>query len=169
MNTLLQHRTRLANNPDAYEHDLVRVKGTTAPKHLKQCGFSRVTGELVNKFVEFVFETQERRPFFHVEVEGRPPFCWNAPKHWNEPYICYEWGHLRSRNQNEDAHQIENLCLQSARCNQHIQTSMNVEEVLQWLSGSRVATRINDVLERRRELFQSPEWKRLLADLEGFR
>ena len=77
------------------------------------------------------------------------PFCWNSPKDWDKDYIRYEWGHLRSRNLNGDAHQIENICLQSARCNQHVQTSMDIAEVLVWLSGSAIAARVQTVLERR--------------------
>jgi hypothetical protein len=169
--TLRVHRMALAHNPRrTYEFDLERVR-KTAVNRLKQCGFRRVTkrrcGPLVDRFVDLVFKTQDWRPFFHVE--GPLPFCWNAPKDWHRDYVRYEWGHLRSQNQNEDSHQIENLCLQSARCNQHIQTSMDIEEVREWLHGSAVAARIDAVLERRRNLFQSAEWKALLAELEGFR
>ena len=95
--------------------------------------------------------------------------CWNAPKDWDKDFIRYEWGHLHSRNQNESAHDVENLCLQSARCNQHVQTSMDITEVIGWLEGSRVAERVRIVLDRRRRLFDSQVWKTLAEELSRFR
>src|SRR5713226_2311724 len=168
--TLRAHREALAKNPAAYSTDLPRIQ-QTAVGHLKRCGFHHVTrsrcASLVDIFVSAIFDTQDRRPFFHVE--SALPFCWNRPTDWDKDYIRYEWGHLRSLNQNEDAHEITNICLQSARCNQHIQTSMDIAEVLEWLKGSAVAVRVKSVLERRQRLFASTEWKQLLTDLEAFR
>ena len=88
---------------------------------------------------------------------------------WDKNYIRYQWGHLRSRNQNELAHEITNLCLQSARCNQHIQTSMDISEVESWLSGSAVAKRIADVLAARQALFAGARWTDILTRLSRFR
>lgn len=168
---LLAHREALARNERAYEQDIDRV-ALTAVAHLRKCGFGRVTmnrcGPVVKRFVEMIFEARDRKPFFHVG--GRLPFCWNAPKDWDKDFIRYEWGHLHSRNQDaEDAHRIDNLCLQSARCNQHIQTSMNIEDVEEWLAGSAVATRARAVRERRADLFASDRWRDLLRDLEAYR
>lgn len=167
---LKEHREALRRNAEAYTADLPRVR-LTAVGHLKRCGFRRVTRSrcesLVDEFVDAIFNTQNRQPFFHIDSEL--PFCWNSPKDWDKNYIRYEWGHLRSVNQNEDANQIENLCLQSARCNQHIQTSMDIIEVLEWLKGSTVEDRIRAILERRKQLFASGEWRQLLAGLEQFR
>lgn len=113
-----------------------------------------------------VLATQEGKPFFHVEAAL--PFCWNAPKDWDKSYIRYEWGHLRSVNQNADADTLENLCLQSARCNQHVQTSMDIDEVVLWLEGSAIAKRVRDVLARRKALFASAEWRALLGELARY-
>ena len=168
--TLRAHRETLAKNPTAYIADLVRVR-KTAVHHLKTSGFVRVTrsrcAPLVDRFVEALFDTQDRMPFFHVD--NALPYCWNAPKDWDKDYIRYEWGHLSSRNQNEDAHNIQNLCLQSARCNQGVQTSMDISEILFWLDGSRVAERVRAVLDRRQRLFSSNSWKDLLSELSRFR
>ena len=110
---------------------------------LKKCGYSKVTPircpELIAQYVGLIFDTQDKLPFFHVA--GPLPYCWNSPKDWDKDYIRYEWGHLRSRNQNDSPDKITNLCLQSARCNQHIQTAMDIDEVLIWLDGSAVAKR----------------------------
>ena len=168
--TLRSHREALARNPMAYTADLPRVR-ETAVHHLKKCGFLRVTSarcsSIVDRFVDAIFNTQDRLPFFHID--NPLPYCWNAPKDWDKDYIRYEWGHLSSRNQNEGAHHVENLCLQSARCNQHIQTSMDIDEVLSWLDGSRVAERGRTVLGRRQQLFGSDSWHQLLDELSRFR
>lgn len=164
--TLREHRVALAENPLAYERDLDRLSRSILP-HLKRCGLRGVGSDephpLVHEVVALLFEAQGRRPLFHVEA--RLPFCWNAPKDWNLDHVRYEWGHLRSRNQNEDADQLENLALCSARCNQHIQTSMDIAEVRDWLAGSRVAARIDEVLVNRERLFGSTRWQGLRAQL----
>lgn len=85
---------------------------------------------------------------FHVEGTELP-LCWNSPKDWEKDYIKYEWGHLLSRNQNAaTADRIENLALYSARCNQHIQTSLDVQELM--IYGGIIAQRVSIVLTRRR-------------------
>jgi hypothetical protein len=118
---------------------------------------------LSSEAIHLLFEAQERRPFFHVEGTELP-LCWNSPKDWDKNYVKYEWGHLRSKNQSpEKAHQLENLGLYSARCNQHIQTSMHIEELMVY--GGILAQRISNVLTARRKLFQAEEWKQLVEKL----
>ena len=168
--TLRHHRQQLAANPAAYTQDIPRTKRTII-KHLKDCGYSLLKESLnvsaVDDLVDVIFETQQRHPFFHIENEL--PYCWNAPMDWDKNYIRYQWGHLISRNQNVTAHQLTNLCLQSARCNQHIQTSMDISEVSIWLEGSAVAKRIADVLAARESLFTSPRWHAILDRLARYR
>ncbi len=140
---------------------------TTLVPHLTRFGYRRVARPLIAEIVEHLFNAQDRRPLFFIDTDL--PYCWNAPKFWVHDYIKYEWGHLRSRNQNLDADHLENLALCSARCNQHIQTSMDIAEVRDWLDGSRIARRIDAVLARRAELIQSPAWTDLVARLDAFR
>ncbi|OEE06368.1 hypothetical protein OC7_01995 [Vibrio cyclitrophicus ZF270] len=83
-------------------------------------------------------------------------------------YIKYEWGHLKSRNQNGDAaYCAQNLCLQSARCNQHIQSSMNVEELKEY--GGKLEQVISKNLDERASLFSSDKWQELLTELEPWK
>ena len=113
--------------------------------------------------IRLLFEAQEERPFFHVEGTELP-LCWNSPRDWDKSYIKYEWGHLRSRNQAQDkAHKLKNLGLYSARCNQHIQTSMHIEELMVY--GGILAQRISNVLTNRRKLFSSEEWQTAAAKI----
>ena len=57
----------------------------------------------------------------------------------------------------------KNLGLYSARCNQHIQTSMHIEELMVY--GGILAQRISNVLTARRRLFESQEWEHLVSKL----
>lgn len=124
--------------------------------------------ELTLKFVEIIFTLQCKRPFFHVENSQGKVMCWNRPSLWDKDYIMYEWGHLKSINQNgDDAHKLENLCLQSARCNQHIQTSLDVEELK--IYGGKLEAIIEDHLKRRDYFFSNdPSWKEFLDQLAEF-
>lgn len=170
MITLRQHREALAKNPNVYTSDLERVNGSVV-NHLKKCGYPKVTTnrckDLIEQYVGLIFDAQDNLPFFHVT--GLLPYCWNAPMDWDKNYIRYQWGHLLSKNQNNSANDIKNLCLQSARCNQHIQTSMDIDEVLIWLDGSAVGNRTREVLEKRENLFRGKLWASLEKDLNQFR
>lgn len=165
---LRDHRIALAANPSVFEADLPRLRRTLLP-HLKRCGYPKAgakAGLLVAELVELIFDAQGRRPLFHIDAPL--PYCWNAPGSWQYDYIRYEWAHLRSRNQNDDAEQLDNLVLSSARCNQHIQTSMDIAEVRDWLDGSKVARRIDEVLENRAVLTKSARWRDLCERLKSF-
>jgi len=168
--TLIEHRHALSKNPEAYSFELQdenidRLVKTLVP-HLKTSGYTvspvKSRAALV-QVIRALWEVQDQRPMFHVEGTELP-LCWNAPKNWDLKYVKYEWGHLQSKNQNpRTAHRLENLALYSARCNQHIQTSMNIEELMTY--GGVLAHRISSVLTRRRFLFASEEWSGLHAEL----
>lgn len=170
--TLRHHREMLAKEgQNAYSLDIERCYKSVVP-HLKKSGYKKVSlskcEALIIKFVEMIFQAQSKKPFFHID--GDLPFCWNSPSNggWELPYIKYEWGHLNSINQNIDtAHNIENLCLQSARCNQHIQSSLNVTELLVY--GGKLEETIKRNLKQRNELFSSDQWLSLLNDLREFK
>jgi hypothetical protein len=115
------------------------------------------------KAIALLFEAQDQRPIFHVKGTELP-LCWNRVVDCDKPYIKYEWGHLRSKNQNpEDVVGLADLALYSARCNQHIQSSMNIEELM--IYGGVLAQRISNVLTKRRVLFVSQEWQSVIAEL----
>lgn len=169
--TLREHRTRLkVAGERAYtlelESNIERLCATLTP-HLRKAGYTDVArarndGTLA-RIVRLLFDTQEQRPMFHVEGTELP-LCWNAPKDWDKHYIKYEWGHLLSRNQNAaNADRIENLALYSARCNQHIQTSLDVQELM--IYGGIIAQRISIVLTKRRQLFATAGWPAMVGVL----
>jgi hypothetical protein len=172
--TLFKHRQALKDNPQCYTKDISRLYDSVKV-HLRNCGYNRVPLRLIKQFVDMVFRTQDYKPFFHIESEL--PYCWNSPtkrrgqeqSDWECNYIIYQWGHLRSRNQNsKSAHTLDNLCLMSARCNNHIQASMDMCEVVEYFRGSETGKRIVEVLARRKALFESKEWAQFLCDMQQY-
>ncbi len=169
--TLREHRLSLADaGGEKYSYEIEKTPSrlvVTLRPHLSKAGYKSISGaqheDALSRILRMLFDAQDQRPMFHVEGTELP-LCWNAPKDWTKPYIKYEWGHMLSRNQNAtDAHKIENLALYSARCNQHIQTSLDIQELM--LYGGVIATRISQVLSSRRRLFASPDWKACVAQL----
>jgi hypothetical protein len=166
---LIEHRQTIENNPNAYLTDLnddrlVKTFKNHIKDDLKGIRFTTDKKAIVKELILLIFETQDKRPFFHVEGTELP-LCWNRPADWGRNYIKYEWGHLFSRNQNPDKliNSIENLGLYSARCNQYIQSSMNIQELMVY--GGLIATRISNVLTKRKALFESDKWKNLVKEL----
>lgn len=167
---LIEHRQAIAKNPDAYTYEILHNSQRlikTLTHHIKDPGISlspKKHGSTLAKAITLLFEIQDQRPIFHVEGTELP-LCWNSPRDWDKDYIKYEWGHLRSKNQNpSDSVGLENLALYSARCNQHIQSSMNIEELMVY--GGVLAQRISNVLTKRRILFASQEWQNVIAKLK---
>lgn len=167
---LIEHRIIIRNSPNAYLKDLENDRLVkTIINHIKadhsNIRFDLNKRKILKKIINLIFETQDKRPFFHVEGTELP-LCWNRPSDWDCNYIKYEWGHLLSINQNpENQNSIENLGLYSARCNQHIQSSMNIQELMVY--GGLISTRINNVLTKRRLLFESSIWSDLNTTLKS--
>ena len=166
---LFQHRRRIGDNPAAYTHELrdeqIQRLVKTLKNHLRGSNLRRgVSFEpFLAQAIRLIHQSQGGFPILHVPGDGLP-FCWNAPKNWNLNFIKYEWGHLQSINQApEESSSIENLGLYSARCNQHIQTSMNFDEIGAY--GGLLEKRVQEVGESRRRLFRSQEWKDLIQHL----
>jgi len=165
---LIEHRRIINKNPQAYETDLESERLVKSIiNHIRNdfsnIRFDQQKREILREIVILLFEAQEHRPFFHVEGTELP-LCWNRPSDWNIDYIKYEWGHLLSQNQMpEKSSSIENIGLYSARCNQHIQSSMNIQELMVY--DGLLAQRISNVLTNRRILFASEKWKKLINSL----
>jgi hypothetical protein len=165
---LKEHRQILNSNAHAYTEDLTNDRlVSTMIKYIRQefpqCKFNKVNKPVLKQLIFLLFETQDRRPMFHVEGTELP-LCWNNPGDWNINYIKYEWGHLWSKNQSpENYNSIRNIALYSARCNRHIQSSMNIEELMVY--GGELGHRISNVLTKRRLLFESDTWGNLIRQL----
>jgi hypothetical protein len=177
--SLKEHRESLNNNPNTYTTDLERCERTLFIKDIrtnqrKDPSISNLTesrliklnsSHLAKQLIRLLFKAQNNKPFFHIE-QSTLPMCWNSPKDWNKDYIKYEWGHLYSYNQLSDNYTetFANVCLQSARCNQHIQTSMDIDELL--IYGGVLSQVIQRNLENREKLFRSQELVDVVGDLK---
>ncbi|MEO5369248.1 MAG: hypothetical protein H7833_04140 [Magnetococcus sp. DMHC-1] len=173
---LFEHRINIRDNPDAYEFEFKKenikrlCKGLAC--RLRCAGYKKLTlrngYHILQKIIQCIFDSQDRLPIFHIQVEENGlPLCWNQPRDWENHYIKYEWGHLISINQNDKADKLDNLGLYSARCNQHIQSSMNIEELK--IYGGKLSDRISKVLDNRKKMFQSDDWKKIENELDSFR
>ena len=162
--TLLQHRNNLLNNPNRYIQDKERaIKNfaLTAYKFYGSCGLNKKKLiNLLEKLGNLVFEKQENKPIY--EYKDDLPRAWNSPMNggWDINYIKWEIGHLISLNQGGN-NNPENLSFQSARCNQHIQSSMNYFETTEYNCKEEVKNRIDSLF----ILHKSKEWLDILKDI----
>ena len=118
-------------------------------QHLKQLG-------------KLVFENQKNTPIY--EYQDILPRSWNSPMKggWKLNYIKWEIGHLKSKNQG-GTNEPENLSFQSARCNQHIQTSMNYFETTEYNCKEEVKNRVDNLF----ILHKSKEWIDILEKINS--
>jgi hypothetical protein len=71
-----------------------------------------------------------RQKYTCAFADGDDSFCWNHPKNKDSDFLVLEWGHKIPRNFGEIAHQLDNLILLCARCNNQIQTSRKIEQLI---------------------------------------
>ena len=111
---------------------------------------------LLEKMGNLVFENQGNKPIY--EYKDTLPRAWNSPMKggWEKNYIKWEIGHLQSLNQG-GLNNPENLSFQSARCNQHIQSSMNYDETTEYNCKQEIKNRINNLF----ILHKSKEWLKI--------
>ena len=164
--TLLDHRNNLLNNPNRYIQDkkrAIKQYAETAYKHYGSFGKDK---KLIIKPLEelgkLAFENQGNLPIY--EYEDTLPRAWNSPMNggWKINYIKWEIGHLISLNQG-GLNNPENLSFQSARCNQHIQTSMNYYETTEYNCKEEVKHRIGNLF----TLHKSKEWTDILENINS--
>ena len=165
--TLNEHRQTLKKHKD-FETDIKRCKKSII-SHLMACGYYNLPDSILEQFVDLIFTAQQKKPFFYSENKEEKPADWNSPKDWDKNYYRYEWGHLNSKNQNGfEANNVENLALLSARGNQHIQSSLDINEVIEIFEGSQIQKTASKNLERRRKLFSSLEWATLMLEMKKY-
>tara|TARA_B110001450_G_scaffold1450_2_gene1686 strand:+ start:7047 stop:7565 length:519 start_codon:yes stop_codon:yes gene_type:complete len=162
--TLLQHRENLLNNPNRFIHDKERAIerfAETSYKNYGRCGKNKkLVIQLLKQLGKLVFENQENTPIY--EYQDILPRSWNSPMKggWKLNYIKWEIGHLKSKNQG-GTNEPENLSFQSARCNQHIQTSMNYFETTEYKCKEEVKNRVDNLF----ILHKSKEWLDILENI----
>lgn len=165
--TLRDHRGLLLKNTNRYEEGYEKAKVNWV-RHAY--GFYRDSLSSredkqrlrlhLSVMAELTFNAQGRRPLFEIDDLC---FAWNSPRFFSDNFIRYEIGHISPRNKG-GVSKASNLCFQSARCNQHIQSALNIEDVL-FLIGHHesVKARIQSLF----DLHASAKWKELERDISS--
>lgn len=165
--TLLQHRKNLLSNPNRYEHDKENAIANFAKISYKYYGSygqqKQNIIKLLKQLGKIAFAAQGGVPIY--EYSDALPRAWNSPMRngWDVNYIVWEIGHLKSRNQG-GLDNPENLSFQSARGNQHIQTSMNYWETTEWNVKEEIKNRIANLF----MVHTSAQWKEIIMKIEQF-
>lgn len=165
---LLEHRKSLKANPLCFSQDKDRavinwishawegLKSLTSVK-------ASIARPILERAALMVWQAQGGKPLFHFEskVSGLP-MSWNRPQDGMLNYVRYEIGHMTPFDCGGSS-AAENLCFQSARCNQHIQSSLPMDEILAayFSDNAEVLQRIANL----RHLYASQEWQGLLKSV----
>tara|TARA_Y100000389_G_scaffold6221_1_gene5966 strand:- start:475 stop:1089 length:615 start_codon:yes stop_codon:yes gene_type:complete len=168
--TLKQHRKDLKDNKeDRFTRDKERAIAQfaeTSYKHYGRCGKNKkLVIQLLKQLGKLVFENQKDTPLYeYTDDPDDLPRSWNSPMKggWEVDYIKWEIGHLESQNQG-GTNKPENLSFQSARCNQHIQTSMNYSETTEYKYIKEVQNRVDNLF----ILHRSKEWMDILDKINS--
>jgi hypothetical protein len=176
MNKLLEHRKLLITNPNHNTDGYPKFKENTIKKLYKNFNIhKRCKGkenkELIKMFfgdlIDMVWEAQGKVPFFGGYDSNGLPWHWNNPvaskdrPNFSTDYVELQYGHILSRNnQGKDRH--DNFTIQSARCNNHIQTSLNLSEAIICCPRQEVIERYNKV----KKLHASDKWKNKVNEIE---
>ena len=80
--------------------------------------------------VDFVKKKLNSQKFTCAFADGIDTFCWNHPRNNKLLYLKLEWGHKIPRYHGEKSMFENNLLLLCARCNNQIQTSRTLEQLI---------------------------------------
>jgi hypothetical protein len=165
---LTAHRANLSANPICFSQDKERA----ITNWMKHCwAFVKIHSPLkksqadsiLREMAELVFDAQGGQPLFQFNMGSTGlPTAWNRPQDGDKDYIRYEVGHIHPQLEGGESNP-ENLTFQSARCNQHIQSSLDIDEVLEYFQDNEVVLqRMNSL----RELHHSTHWNYLKSQLK---
>ena len=154
----IKHRKMLLSNPNKYTQDIDRAKMRFAQTAYKSVGRQGSNKKklipLFGELAQLVIEAQGNTPLYdYKDPLDILPRAWNSPMNMDLDYVKYEIGHLTSIN-NGGSFKPENLSFQSARCNQHIQSSLNFDETTEYRKVEEVTTRVENLF----ELHKSKKW-----------
>jgi hypothetical protein len=166
--TLNEHREMLKKNQAGWVADYDRAQRNFVEHLWKWVKDKNPTAKkkdklaIMNKMARLVFAAQGERPLFHFNDSWI--LAWNSPKDWGS-HIRYEIGHMNPKNNGGES-EPENLCFMSARDNQHIQSALPLEELLEAYfyrneNAASVVARVN----RLKALHQSRDWLDLRSAL----
>ena len=105
-------------------YEIGRLEKTLA-KHLRNMGV-KFTPIQRHDFVIKVLESQKGTCAF---ADGKPMYCWNNPRDEALQYLKLQWGHKNPVSRAK-WHRQEDLYLLCARCNNQLQTSRTIFELI---------------------------------------
>ena len=158
---LNQHRIDLSLNPSCFTQDKTRAIDNWVKESIKS--YPKKAKTILKDMALMVWEAQGGVPLFQFSGKNNLPMSWNRPQDGETNYIRYEIGHMISKNYGGTS-EVENLCYQSARCNQHIQSSLLLEEVIDayFSNNQEVLDRVDSL----KTLHQSYKWFEKKKELE---
>lgn len=94
--------------------------------HLRKMKIKRTKSERIEKIKE-ILRTQKQTCAFG---DGDDSHCWNHPRNTKLPYLKLEWGHKIPTVHGSISQKESNLILLCARCNNQIQSSRTIAELI---------------------------------------
>jgi 5-methylcytosine-specific restriction endonuclease McrA len=79
---------------------------------------------------EFVRITLKKQNSTCAFAGNDPKFCWNHPRDKTKPFLKLEWGHKVPTHYGKSSQNPDNLILLCARCNNHIQSSRKIKQLI---------------------------------------
>jgi len=111
--------------PSIHKEEMERLSKVLST-HLRQMGIKMNTKER-DVFVKNLLTKQRGTCAFS---DGDSRFCWNEPKDKNLAFLKLQWGHKLPRSHGKKAYELDNLILLCARCNNNIQRSRTIEQLI---------------------------------------
>ena len=94
--------------------------------HLREMGLKKSKEERIEIVKSILTEQKDTCAF----ADGDSRFCWNEPKDKNLTFLKLQWGHKLPRSHGEKAFELNNLILLCARCNNNLQKSRTLEQLI---------------------------------------
>ena len=108
------------------QKEIDRLKKTLKP-HLRKMG---IETKISSEITENILEKQINNCIFGTKCNSI--YCWNAPKDKKLKYLKLEWGHLYTPQcqLGNTCDSVDNLALMCKRCNNQIQSSRTMEQLI---------------------------------------
>ena len=111
--------------PNISDEEIERLSNVLSI-HLRKMGLKK-TKEERKEIVKNILIKQKGTCAF---ADGDSRFCWNEPKDKDLIFLKLQWGHKLPRSHGEKAYELDNLILLCARCNNNIQKSRTIEQLI---------------------------------------
>lgn len=98
----------------------------TLANHFRKMGITKTKKERE----QFVLKILQDQKFTCLFAGGDDRFCWNHPRKKDLKYLRLEWGHKTPSHYGEKSRTEDNLILLCARCNNQLQSSRTVIQLI---------------------------------------